>query len=84
MREDFPARLQDHIDSFEKLVAEAASLRPVLINSHSGHDSWCAPGKRVDRTLSAFRRWHPHQDIRLKVKSGAYALGTLSLTLELW
>lgn len=37
-------KVADHIASFAKLVAECAALEPtpVLINSHSGHDSWDA------------------------------------------
>ena len=33
-------KLADHTASFEALANEAAQLKPVLINSHSGHDSW--------------------------------------------
>ena len=33
-------KLHDHLASFMKLTSEAAALKPVLINSHSGHDSW--------------------------------------------
>ena len=33
-------KLEDHIASFKALATEAAALKPVLINSHSGHDSW--------------------------------------------
>eukprot|EP00965_Chrysotila_dentata_P099509 3289890-Pleurochrysis_carterae.AAC.4 len=34
------AKVEDHIASFEALVLEAAELNPVIINCHSGHDSW--------------------------------------------
>jgi len=40
-------KLHDHLGSFVKLAAEAASLGPVLINSHSGHDSWGSGDKAV-------------------------------------
>ena len=32
--------MADHKSSFAALASEAAKLKPVLINSHSGHDSW--------------------------------------------
>ncbi len=34
------SKLADHIASFDRLVAQALELRPLLINSHSGRDSW--------------------------------------------
>jgi len=34
------SKLEDHIASFKKLVLEAKEMNPVLINSHSGRDSW--------------------------------------------
>jgi len=33
-------KLHDHLSSFVKLTAEAKNVGAVLINSHSGHDSW--------------------------------------------
>ena len=35
-------KLHDHLGSFTRLVAECAGLplKPIFINSHSGHDSW--------------------------------------------
>ena len=35
-------KLHEHLASFVALTSEAAQLKPVLINSHSGHDSWNA------------------------------------------
>ena len=40
-------KLHEHLASFMKLTAEAAALKPVLINSHSGHDSWGSGDKAV-------------------------------------
>jgi sugar phosphate isomerase/epimerase len=34
------SKLEDHIQSFKRLVLEAKELNPILINSHSGRDSW--------------------------------------------
>jgi hypothetical protein len=31
---------EDHLASFKRLVGEAKLLSPILINSHSGCDSW--------------------------------------------
>ena len=38
-----------HLASFTRLVSECAGLplKPVLINSHSGHDSWGSGEKAV-------------------------------------
>jgi hypothetical protein len=33
-------KLEDHIASFERQLGEAAAMKPLLINSHSGMDSW--------------------------------------------
>ncbi|KAK3283451.1 hypothetical protein CYMTET_8848, partial [Cymbomonas tetramitiformis] len=33
-------KVEDHISSFDALVKEASAFSPVMINSHSGHDSW--------------------------------------------
>ncbi|KAL1508442.1 hypothetical protein AB1Y20_004545 [Prymnesium parvum] len=41
-------KLNDHVVSFVSLATEAAALKPVLINSHSGHDSWGSGDKAVD------------------------------------
>ncbi len=35
-----PTAQEDHISSFDKLVAEAKTMSPLLINSHSGCDLW--------------------------------------------
>jgi len=42
-------KLHDHLGSFVRLTAECAGLplKPVLINSHSGHDSWGSGDKAV-------------------------------------
>ena len=40
-------KLHDHLASFVKLTAEAKALGAVLINSHSGHDSWGSGDKAV-------------------------------------
>jgi len=42
-------KLHDHLASFVKLTSECAGLplKPVLINSHSGHDSWGSGDKAV-------------------------------------
>lgn len=42
-------KLHDHLSSFVRLTAECAGLplKPVLINSHSGHDSWGSGEKAV-------------------------------------
>ena len=40
-------KLHEHLASFVKLVSEAAALKPVFINSHSGHDSWGSGDKAV-------------------------------------
>ena len=42
-------KLHDHLGSFTRLVAECANLplKPVFINSHSGHDSWGSGDKAV-------------------------------------
>jgi hypothetical protein len=42
-------KLHDHLASFVKLASECAGLplKPVLINSHSGHDSWGSGEKAV-------------------------------------
>ena len=47
-------KLHDHLASFVKLVSEAAGLplKPVLINSHSGHDSWGSG----DKALAFFKQ----------------------------
>lgn len=34
------AEVEDHVDSFRKLVAKALTHKPQIINVHSGHDSW--------------------------------------------
>jgi hypothetical protein len=34
------SRLEDHLASFDRLIAEAQEMNPILINSHSGRDSW--------------------------------------------
>ena len=39
--------LKDHIESFERQVREALVLQPLLINSHSGCDSWSADTARA-------------------------------------
>ena len=40
-------KLHEHLASFVALTREAADLKPVLINSHSGHDSWGAGANAV-------------------------------------
>ena len=42
-------KLHDHLGSFVRLTAECAGLplKPVLINSHSGHDSWGSGDKAL-------------------------------------
>ena len=40
-------KLHDHLASLMKLTSEVAALKPVLINSHSGHDSWGSGDKAV-------------------------------------
>ena len=42
-------KLHDHLASFTRLVAECAGLplKPIFINSHSGHDSWGSGEKAV-------------------------------------
>lgn len=40
-------QLHDHLASFVRLASEAKSLGAVMINSHSGHDSWGAGDKAV-------------------------------------
>ena len=42
-------KLHEHLASFTRLVSECAGLplKPVLINSHSGHDSWGSGEKAV-------------------------------------
>lgn len=40
-------KLHDHLASFVKLASEAKALGAVLINSHSGHDSWGSGEKAV-------------------------------------
>ena len=34
------SKLHAHLASFVKLLTEAAALKPLFVNSHSGHDSW--------------------------------------------
>lgn len=34
------SKLHLHLQSFVKLLTEAAALKPLFVNSHSGHDSW--------------------------------------------
>ena len=43
------SKLHDHLGSLTRLVAECAGLplKPVLINSHSGHDSWGSGDKAL-------------------------------------
>lgn len=48
-------KLHDHLASFVALTAEAAALRPVLINSHSGHDSWGSSDKAVSFLKQALK-----------------------------
>jgi hypothetical protein len=47
-------KMHDHLASFVKLTAECAGLplKPVLINSHSGHDSWGSG----DKALAFFKQ----------------------------
>ena len=42
-------KLHEHLASFTRLVSECAGLplKPILINSHSGHDSWGSGEKAV-------------------------------------
>jgi len=44
-------KLHDHLASFVKLTSEAKALGAVMINSHSGHDSWGSG----DKALSFFK-----------------------------
>lgn len=44
-------KLHDHLASFVKLTTEAKALGAVMINSHSGHDSWGSG----DKALSFFK-----------------------------
>jgi len=48
-------KLHDHLASFVKLTAEAKALGAVLINSHSGHDSWAPATRRWPS--SSTRSW---------------------------
>mmetsp|Transcript_21916 Transcript_21916/g.51223 ORF Transcript_21916/g.51223 Transcript_21916/m.51223 type:complete len:305 (+) Transcript_21916:87-1001(+) len=41
-------KVEDHVASFKTLAAEAASLNPILINVHSGHDSWGSGPKAIE------------------------------------
>ena len=42
-------KLHDHLGSFVRLTAECAGLplKPIMINSHSGHDSWGSGDKAL-------------------------------------
>eukprot|EP00658_Telonema_sp_P-2_P047365 TRINITY_DN3602_c0_g1_i2.p1 TRINITY_DN3602_c0_g1~~TRINITY_DN3602_c0_g1_i2.p1 ORF type:complete len:345 (-),score=97.77 TRINITY_DN3602_c0_g1_i2:58-1092(-) len=46
-------KLDDHCRSFSALCTEAAELGPVMINSHSGHDSWGSDHRAVEFLLKA-------------------------------
>lgn len=47
------SKLEDHVASFAALAKEAAALGPVIINSHSGHDSWGSDDRAVEYFVKA-------------------------------
>lgn len=48
-------KVHDHLASFVKLTGEAKALGAVLINSHSGHDSWGSGDKAINFLKTALR-----------------------------
>ena len=58
-------KLHEHLASFVALTREAAALQPVLINSHSGHDSWGSGPNAVAFFKHALKVGHAHRRAHL-------------------